>query len=151
MKKLIYILIGLFLGSAGIALAAAPITFPINGGTGTSTPPTYGQLLVGNSGGTYTLTATSSLGFSGGSGTNYFTNSGATTTLNTGSTLTAGILQATSTGSTQLPSVLLSNGTGLYSNGSTGIALSSGSSGITWDGGELYPNATNLKNIGISG
>jgi len=36
--------------------------FPGGGGTGTSTPPTYGKLLVGNSGGTYTLTATSTLG-----------------------------------------------------------------------------------------
>ncbi|MDQ5893303.1 MAG: trimeric autotransporter adhesin, partial [Patescibacteria group bacterium] len=32
------------------------------GGTGTSTPPTFGKLLVGNSLGGYTLTATSSLG-----------------------------------------------------------------------------------------
>jgi hypothetical protein len=36
-----------------------------NGGTGTSTAPTYGQVLVGNASGGYTLTATSSLGISG--------------------------------------------------------------------------------------
>ena len=35
---------------------------PFQGGTGISNIPTYGQMLVGNSGGTYTLTATSSLG-----------------------------------------------------------------------------------------
>jgi hypothetical protein len=35
-----------------------------NGGSGTSTPPTYGQVLVGNGSGRYTLTATSSLGIS---------------------------------------------------------------------------------------
>ncbi len=40
-----------------------------NGGTGTSTAPTYGKLLVGDSGGNYELMATSSLGISGGSGT----------------------------------------------------------------------------------
>ena len=34
------------------------------GGTGIATTPTYGQLLVGNSGGGYTLTSTSSLGIS---------------------------------------------------------------------------------------
>ena len=39
------------------------------GGTGTSTAPTFGQLLVGNAGGGYTLTSTSSLGISGGGGT----------------------------------------------------------------------------------
>jgi trimeric autotransporter adhesin len=37
-----------------------------NGGTGTSTAPTYGQVLVGNASGGYTLTATSSLGIAGG-------------------------------------------------------------------------------------
>lgn len=47
---------------------SATILFPSGGGTGTSTPPTYGQILVGNSGGTYTLTATSTLGISGGGG-----------------------------------------------------------------------------------
>jgi hypothetical protein len=36
-----------------------------NGGTGTSTAPAYGQVLVGNASGGYTLTATSSLGISG--------------------------------------------------------------------------------------
>ena len=40
----------------------ATFLFPSGGGTGTSTNPSYGQMLVGNSGGTYTLTATSSLG-----------------------------------------------------------------------------------------
>ncbi|MDQ5889764.1 MAG: hypothetical protein QG609_257, partial [Patescibacteria group bacterium] len=39
-----------------------------NGGTGTSTAPTYGQVLLGNAGGTYDLVATSSLGISGGAG-----------------------------------------------------------------------------------
>jgi hypothetical protein len=38
-----------------------------NGGTGTSTAPTYGQMLVGNSSGGYTLLATSSLGIAGAS------------------------------------------------------------------------------------
>src|ERR1019366_4266829 len=36
-----------------------------NGGTGTSTAPTYGQVLVGNGSGGYTLSATSSLGIAG--------------------------------------------------------------------------------------
>ena len=45
--------------------------FPSGGGTGTSTNPSYGNMLVGNADGTYTLTATSSLGIvsGGGSGT----------------------------------------------------------------------------------
>ncbi|MDE1975506.1 MAG: hypothetical protein KGI49_03300, partial [Patescibacteria group bacterium] len=63
-----------------------------NGGTGTSTAPSYGQLLLGNAGGGYDLVATSSLGIP-----NYFTNSGATTTLTTGSILQAAVFNATST------------------------------------------------------
>src|SRR3990167_9981604 len=54
-----------------INLGVALRTFlPSQGGTGISTAPTYGQILVGNQGGTYNLTATSSLGIlslSGGS------------------------------------------------------------------------------------
>lgn len=38
------------------------------GGTGTTTPPDYGELLVGNANGGYDLRATSTLGISGGSG-----------------------------------------------------------------------------------
>jgi hypothetical protein len=56
----------------------ATVLFPTGGGTGTSTAPTYGKLLVGNAQGTYTLTATSSLGLKTTNvveGTNlYFTN-----------------------------------------------------------------------------
>jgi hypothetical protein len=55
-------LAAIFILSARFALASIPVTLPINGGTGISQKPTFGQLLVGNSGGTYTLTATSSLG-----------------------------------------------------------------------------------------
>src|SRR3989344_1057640 len=40
-----------------------------SGGTGTSTSPSYGNVLLGNSAGGYDLVATSSLGISGGSGT----------------------------------------------------------------------------------
>lgn len=43
-----------FLFSA-LAAQAATILFPVGGGTGTSTLPTSGQVLVGNSGGTYSI------------------------------------------------------------------------------------------------
>jgi hypothetical protein len=52
---------GYFYSQKPIEIGASTI-FPYQGGTGISTVPTYGKLLVGNSGGTYTLTATSSLG-----------------------------------------------------------------------------------------
>jgi hypothetical protein len=39
----------------------------LNGGTGLSSAPSYGQVLVGNGSGGYVLTATSSLGIAGGS------------------------------------------------------------------------------------
>lgn len=38
------------------------VIYPNQGGTGVGTAPAYGQILVGNAGGAYTLTATSSLG-----------------------------------------------------------------------------------------
>lgn len=46
----------------------ATVLFPSGGGTGTSTIPSFGKVLVGNSFGTYSLVATSSLGISGGGG-----------------------------------------------------------------------------------
>lgn len=60
-------------GSTGFTTSGGPVTTagtitlagllnPASGGTGTTSPPTFGQILVGNAGGTYTLTATSSLG-----------------------------------------------------------------------------------------
>lgn len=76
LKIIAGVLTGLLLGTGSIAFAAGTILFPVGGGTGTSTAPIYGQVLVGNAGGTYTLTATSSLGISGGSGTNYLTLTG---------------------------------------------------------------------------
>jgi len=57
MKKLI--LIALLFPS----FALATVLFPYGGGTGTSTAPTFGQLLMGTSGGVYSLVSTSSLGF----------------------------------------------------------------------------------------
>lgn len=61
LKNLLLTLAGVFFFGA-MAVHGATVLFPTGGGTGTSTPPTLGQILVGNSGGTYTLTATSSLG-----------------------------------------------------------------------------------------
>lgn len=68
-KPILLIVLGAILGTAGIAYAASSVIWPYQGGTGTTTPPTYGKVLVGNAGGTYTLTATSSLGISSSGGT----------------------------------------------------------------------------------
>jgi hypothetical protein len=51
--------------SAGVLTLASPLAIP-SGGTGTSTTPSYGQLLLGNGSGGYNLVGTSSLGISGG-------------------------------------------------------------------------------------
>ena len=99
MKKLSLILVGLVLG-AGVSVQAATILFPYQGGTGTGSVPAYGNILVGNAGGTYTLTATSSLGIigaasspGGSSGQVQYNGSGsfagvATTTLTAGTNVT---------------------------------------------------------------
>ena len=60
MKKL---LLSLILGlGISTTVFAGTVLFPYGGGTGTSTAPTQGQLLIGNSIGTYNLVSTSSLG-----------------------------------------------------------------------------------------
>jgi hypothetical protein len=72
---------------AGVANAAGTVCQIPNGCTGTGSSPSYGQLLVGNSSGGYTLTATSSLGITGGGGISWpwisFTNYGTTTVATT--------------------------------------------------------------------
>ena len=62
-KYLKYI-IGILIGIVSIPLftQSATVLFPSGGGTGTSTAPTYGQVLLGNINGRYDLVATSSLG-----------------------------------------------------------------------------------------
>lgn len=67
---------GILKATAGVVAAAAVdlvndvtgILGIANGGTGTSTAPSYGQLLVGNAAGGYDLMSTSSLGITSGSG-----------------------------------------------------------------------------------
>ena len=90
------------------------VLLPSGGGTGTGTPPSYGQMLVGNSGGTYTLTATSSLGIatlSGGSA-NLLTYWTSATGVGATSSPTVGYITATSTTAT-------STFAGAFSVGST--------------------------------
>jgi hypothetical protein len=59
-------------------VASAQIIFPNRGGTGTSTAPTKGQVLVGNTNGTYSPRATSTLGISAGGGAGTVTRIGFT-------------------------------------------------------------------------
>jgi len=54
--------------SSGEQNLSATILYPNSGGTGTSTNPTFGQVLMGNAGGTYDVVATSTLGIIGGGG-----------------------------------------------------------------------------------
>ncbi len=65
-------------GTTGLTFTGGPVTSSgtltlagtlaiANGGTGLTTAPTYGQLFMGNSSGTYDLVATSSLGITSGS------------------------------------------------------------------------------------
>lgn len=65
MKYLLSVIIAFILGTSSAYAATLP-TF--SGGTGTSTQPTKGQVLVGQSNGTYAPQATSTLGITGGSG-----------------------------------------------------------------------------------
>lgn len=62
MKKTLFSIL-LVLSLIASTASAQTITFPNRGGTGTSTPPTYGQVLRGNANGVYDVVATSTLGF----------------------------------------------------------------------------------------
>ena len=64
MKYLISILLGIMIMSN--VAHGQTVLFPRGGGTGTSSKPTYGQLLVGNANGLYDLVATSSLNLGSG-------------------------------------------------------------------------------------
>lgn len=80
--------------------ASAQAVFPNRGGTGTTVIPSYGQVLIGNSGGTYNPTATSSLGLAPGltGGTlNALTYWTGGSTLGATTSPTVGYLTATST------------------------------------------------------
>ena len=67
MKKYLFIILGIIIGGvfSSFFLAGAVdlrVLFPSQGGTGTSTAPTTGQILVGQSSGIYAPQATSTLG-----------------------------------------------------------------------------------------
>ncbi len=142
--KNILLKIGIIIGSGlllfGLIYTSKPsnnlqlgstILYPNGGGTGTSTAPTYGKVLVGNSSGTYTLTATSSLGISGGASLSggslnaltYWTGG---TTVSATSSPTIGWLNATTSNATSTFAGGLSVGsTGFYAqnNGIASIGL----------------------------
>lgn len=142
MKKL---LLGLFIGLIATAYAAVPITFPINGGTGTNCKPTLGQVLVGNSSGTYNCQATSTLGISGslsGGTTGWLSYWTSPTTLSAFATGTPGqLLIASSTSA---------SGFGWTATSSLGISGGSGSGNSAWTiGSGLIYNATSTDKVGI--
>jgi len=110
----------------------------LNGGIGTSTAPSYGQVLVGNAAGGYNLVATSSLGIAGGAGSGTV-NSGTTGQLPfyaaNGTTLTAtsSLFLATSGNigmGTTSPSTTFSVGGNGYFSGGLGVGIVNPSLGI---------------------
>lgn len=77
MKKLSTLSIGIIGGiilAASLTVSAASVFFPYQGGTGTGVVPTQGQILVGQSNGTYLPVATSTLGIGGGNPGGFDTN-----------------------------------------------------------------------------
>jgi len=128
MKNTTLIIFGIILGlgiTAGVVVrAAAPITPIEGGGTGTSTIPAYGQVLVGNHLNGYDLVATSSLGISGGGG-----GSGSVTSVGTNNGLTGGTITTTGTIGLDI--------TGLSTNAIT-----------AWDGSKLVATGTPRLTVG---
>jgi hypothetical protein len=93
MKRIIFL-------SAFILLAPtliyAQTIFPNRGGTGTTTIPTTGQVLVAQPNGTYAPQATSTLGISGGGGSSEWTDEGSTLSPNEGENIRVDYVTATS-------------------------------------------------------
>lgn len=98
----------------------ASVIFPYQGGTGTSTVPTIGQVLLGQSNGTYAPVATSSLGISGSSFTGTYPIIVSGSVISTGfSTSTTNVFSnaqtinnnLTVTGTTALGNTTMSNAT----------------------------------------
>lgn len=126
---------------AGIAHAAPTVCQVANGCTGTGTSPSYGQLLVGNGTGGYSLAATSSLGFT--------TVAGSSTLLSDKNTFSGTNAFSTSTSIYQLsitnpgqaffPSLSFGGSAGLYLGGTNTLGFSGGNTGMQYNGGELFP------------
>jgi hypothetical protein len=102
-------------GNCGISSAAATLTLPVavtSGGTGTSTAPTYGQVLLGNALGGFDLVSTSSLGIAGAL-SNFFTNLFATNFYaSTTNATTTNTINLAASGSSTLASTTVTNLTG---------------------------------------
>jgi hypothetical protein len=120
-----------------------------NGGTGTSTAPTYGQVLVGNGSGGYALTATSSLGLLGPTSLSasaplsYNSATGAFSVTQSG-TATNGYLSFTdfTTFNNKISSTSLSAGAGIAYNSTSGV--------ITNLIGYEFPNHATSTNLTFS-
>jgi hypothetical protein len=150
LKKILPIafLAALWLGTATVY--GSTILYPSGGGTGISTAPTYGNILVGNAGGTYTLTATSSLGITGGSSLPFY----ASTTIG-GGTAAAGLTtfgNGTTTGIITISSAntlfagnLPSQLQPCISTGPTGVV--GGTICLTGTGFSVYRNAAQIFTV----
>lgn len=134
MKKLFYILVGLLI--AATPVYAVSVFNVYQGGTGTSTPPSYGQVLVGGKSGEYEFVATSTFGGGGGG-------SGTVTQVNTTYPITGGPITTTGTIgfeglSTTSPG--LTSGQPVYATGASTIASVASSTFLTSIGGQAAGN-----------
>lgn len=105
-----------------IAHGAPSVTYPSNGGTGTSTTPGYGQLLIGGKSGEYEFVASSTFG-GGGSSFSYLFPSNATSTtikFSGGFLVTASSTFTTNPHLATASSLLKTDSTGLISGATNG-------------------------------
>lgn len=152
-------IIAAFLLPAGVA-SAATVLFPIGGGTGTGTPPSLGQILVGNSGGTYTLTATSSLGLSSGTVTSVNATTPTGLTVSGGPITSSGILAFALSAGYNIPLTASTTQWSNFYNASTTlpyqaqgnyITALSGDGSASGPGSAAFTLATVNSNVGTFG
>jgi hypothetical protein len=134
-----------------------------NGGTGTTTAPTYGQVLVGNASGGYALLATSSLGIAGAS--NYWTASGGNIFNNTGTNVGIGttspwaVLSIAGSAGGTTPLFAISTSTAGFAsstaffidqNGNVGIGTNSPSATLAVNGSGYFSGSLTASNMSPS-
>ena len=132
MNKLFYIFLGILLAIGGTVYGAS-VFFPYQGGTGISTLPSYGQLLVGNSSSGYTLTATSSLGITSTGGFDFTAQ-----TYGVSTSTTVGFLNG-----------LFSTASSTFTTTFNLSSLSAGGLGVG-TGGLVYSGATTTAGTGLT-
>lgn len=130
-------------------LGGPTVAYPQQGGTGTSTKPTAGQMLIGNSGGLYDLIASSSLGGVLAGSNLYFNPAG---TLNVTSTPSfTSVKVSTGTYNNNTYGFIGDSQSGMHMNAIGQLAIDGGFAELLLESGIFKPGTGNQVDLGSEG